>query len=468
MKTILSPQLSQSPNLTPQLLQSIRMLQLTGQQLEQELLLALETNPLLERTQADADLDHGNDFDGIASGDHDDVVVGDELADFADAGAGRTASSGASSDDPCARIAASGSSDFRVRLLDQLALSWNRRDLTLATWWLDHTDDRGFLEGQPLQLLDRGADALGCSRDDLHCVRQRLLHGELPGVTAATLVESLLAQLVEYARLPASALAATLLKEYPIALESGDVAAVSAACHAPQADVADALQLIRALRPTPVDIQAPVAQDYIHPDVMAWQEGGQWHVALCNTGLPQLQISAFTEQVVVDGGAPALRGMLDEARWLLRGLAMRNDTLLRTARILVRRQRDFLAAGDEAIAPLTLQDVATELGMHESTVSRITSGKYMQTPRGPIELKAFFASRIDGAEVSGNAVRAMVKRIIAAEPAHAPLGDAAIATMLARKGIHVARRTIAKYRDQLNIGSARERTRPATLLTGTR
>lgn len=464
MKTAFAQQLSHSPNLTPQLLQSIRLLQLSGLQLEQELQQALDNNPLLEQMEpGDADLDHGNDFDGIADAERDDVVISDELHDFADAGAGATGS-GFGDEDATARIAADGSTDFRLRLLEQLALSWTEDDLRLASWWLDHTDDNGYLEGNVLQLLERGRLELACDVDALHCVRLRLLHGELPGVTAATLVESLLAQLVEYAHLPGCELAGMLLREYPIALEQVDVRALAQATGTDVAAIEQALRLIRNLRPQPVDAQPVSTGHYIHPDVMTWCEGGKWHVALCTGGLPALRVSAYAERAAE--GSPQLRGLLDEARWLLRGLAMRNDTLLRTARILVRRQRQFLLAGEEAIAPLTLQDIASELGMHESTVSRITSGKYMQTPRGPIELKAFFASRIEGADVSGNAVRAMVKRLIAAEPAHAPLADATIATMLARRGIHVARRTIAKYRDQLNIGSARERMQ-SSLLTGT-
>src|SRR5690606_12479783 len=160
-------------------------------------------------------------------------------------------------------------------------------------------------------------------------------------------------------------------------------------------------------------------------------------------------------------GAGALRELLQEARWLTRGLSMRYDTLLRTTRVLVERQAAFLAQGEEAMAPLTLKEVADEIGMHESTVSRITSGKYIQTPRGTFELKHFFAVRLEGANVSGAAVRAMVRRLIESEPAARPLADDAIAALLARQGVHIARRTVAKYRAQLSIPPARERRRSA-------
>jgi RNA polymerase sigma-54 factor len=156
-----------------------------------------------------------------------------------------------------------------------------------------------------------------------------------------------------------------------------------------------------------------------------------------------------------------LKGLLDEARWLVRGLGMRNDTLLRTAQVLVERQRGFLQHGDEALAPLTLREVADAIGMHESTVSRIVSGKYIQTPRGTFELKRLFAVRLEGAEIGGTAVRALVKRLIDAEPANAPLPDDVIAGLLARQGVRIARRTVAKYRDQLSIGPVRARQRLA-------
>ncbi|KFA35413.1 RNA polymerase sigma54 factor, partial [Xanthomonas vasicola pv. musacearum NCPPB 4384] len=148
-----------------------------------------------------------------------------------------------------------------------------------------------------------------------------------------------------------------------------------------------------------------------------------------------------------------------EARWLTRGLSMRYETLLRATRAIVERQAAFLARGEEAMAPLTLKEIADEIGMHESTISRITTGKYIQTPRGTFELKHFFAVRLEGASVSGQAVKAMVRRLIESEPAGRPLADEAIAGLLSRQGVNIARRTVAKYREQLDIAPARERRR---------
>jgi len=163
-----------------------------------------------------------------------------------------------------------------------------------------------------------------------------------------------------------------------------------------------------------------------------------------------------------DASSAHLRELLQQARGLAHGLSVRHDTLLRTAREIVAHQAAWLSEGDEAMAPLTLKNIADRLGMHESTISRITTGKYMQTPRGTFELKHFFAVRLDGAEVSGAAVRAMIRRLIDAEPAQRPLADEAIASVLARQNIHIARRTVAKYREQLGIAPARVRRRRAT------
>jgi RNA polymerase sigma-54 factor len=225
-----------------------------------------------------------------------------------------------------------------------------------------------------------------------------------------------------------------------------------------------AIALILSLRPHPAELPSVADDACVVPEVVAWFAGGAWRVALNSRTTPQLRIAPHCERALAGGSGAehaVLKGLLDEARWLVRGLGMRNDTLLRTAQVLVERQRGFLQHGDEALAPLTLREVADAIGMHESTVSRIVSGKYIQTPRGTFELRRLFAVRLEGAEIGGTAVRALVKRLIDAEPANAPLPDDVIAGLLARQGVRIARRTVAKYRDQLSIGPVRARQRLA-------
>ncbi len=224
----------------------------------------------------------------------------------------------------------------------------------------------------------------------------------------------------------------------------------------------EAFRLVLSLQPRPGDTLQPQADDAVIPEVVAWRADGQWRVALNPATTPRVSLNPVYERALgaSDGSAAQpMRELLQEARWFTRGLSMRYDTLLRTARVIVERQAAFLAEGEEAMAPLTLKEVADAIGMHESTVSRITSGKFMQTPRGTFELKHFFAVRLDGASISGQAVKAMVRRLIESEPPARPLADEAIAELLARQGVNIARRTVAKYREQLDIAPARERKR---------
>jgi RNA polymerase sigma-54 factor len=452
MKHTLRPQQAQTVHLTPQLLQTIRLLQLTAPQLEQELRLALERNPLLE--QEAPEIESADDDAAAADIAASESASWDELPEPMFLSGGGALGDG--DEDRMARIQAGESTDPRQRLLALLQVQrWSARDLSVAAYWLDHCDDRGYLEGDAAELCNSGATQSGIAAEEFECVRQRLLHGEWPGVAAANVGESLGAQLAQHPESAARALARRILDGHVELLARHDETALAAALHAQADEVRVAIALIVALKPHPIEA-APADSGYIIPDVVAWHGGGAWRVALNTATLPRVRIAPHCEQALSHAGSDhaALRGLLDEARWLVRGVAMRNDTLLRTAQVLVDRQRGFLERGDEAMAPLTLKEVAEAIGMHESTVSRITTGKYLQTPRGTFELKRLFAVRLEGAAVGAVAVKAMVKRLIESEPANAPLADDVIAGLLARQGVRIARRTVAKYRDQLSIGPA--------------
>ena len=223
-----------------------------------------------------------------------------------------------------------------------------------------------------------------------------------------------------------------------------------------------AMRLIRALDPKPGSTVREPAQNVV-PDVLVSGSGQSWKVELNPHTLPRVRVNSLYERMM-SGCAPH-RGMRDsllEARWLVRGLEMRHETLLKTARAVFSKQCEFLRQGEEGMAPLTLREIAQQIGMHESTVCRVVSNKFVQTPWGIYPLKAFFPSQIartDG-ETSGIAVRAMIRRIIDAENRSAPLCDGAIAALLARKGVRVARRTVAKYREAMKIAPALERIGP--------
>ncbi|MFT4246810.1 MAG: RNA polymerase factor sigma-54 [Pseudomonas sp.] len=457
MKPTISTQLGQQLHLTPQLLQSIRLLQLDGMQLELEIRQALENNPLLELEESQDEVAAHRDDDAAAL----EVAAFDELPESSmwDVTGASWQDGG---DDRMQRIAAGESTDLHLRVLQTLALELDERELAVAGFWLEHTDEAGY--------LDAGLDALTLlarARFDLadtavEAIRQRLLHGEPAGLAAVDLRECLLAQL---ATLPgpvaARPLAARILGGGLELLAGHDYPALARCLRVEEADVREAVRLILSLQPRPGE--DPLADDNasVIPDVLAWHADGQWRVALNPTTTHRVGINAGYERALSESSeaSPAMREMLQEARWLTRGLSMRYETLLRATRAIVERQAAFLVRGEEAMAPLTLKEIADEIGMHESTISRITTGKYLQTPRGTFELKRFFAVRLEGASVSGAAVKAMVKRLIDSEPAARPLADEAIAGLLARQGVNIARRTVAKYREQLDIAPARERRR---------
>lgn len=467
MKATVRAQMSQSLNLTPQLLQSIRLLQLTAPQLEMELRQALDRNPMLE-------LDEGDEAGEIDADGHDaaldeaamDAAAWDELPEPAFlSGMGSGVALG--DDDATARIADGESSDFRVRLLKQLELGWAPADLAVAAFWLDHTSDFGLLEAPRAELEAVGTASLGLPVRELECVRQRLLHGDWPGLCAQDASECLSAQIDLLPDDAIRALARRIVREHLALLTRHDGRALAAALACSVEDADRAVALILSLDACPVPEPAHATDEHVIPDVVVRKLGGVWRVNLNGRTLPKVRVSPHCEAGLsrAPGDVSALRGLLDEARWMVRGIAMRNDTLLRTTQVLVERQQAFLDQGEEAIAPLTLREVADAIGMHESTVSRITTGKYIQTPRGTFELKRLFAVRLEGADVSGAAVKAMVKRLIDAEPAHAPLADETIAGLLARQGVRIARRTVAKYRDQLDIAPARARQRPRVAMS---
>lgn len=451
--------LGQGINVTPQLLASIRLLQLTAPQLELEVRQALDSNPMLETAEDDeaGETDATTESLDAAL----DTAAWDELPDPAFLSGGGI---GSGDDDASARIADGGSSDWRVRVLEDLALRAPAEQCVLAAFWLDHTSDAGLLEADLDSLRADGTALHGCSAEALDAARDLLLHGDTPGLCATDAGQCLRAQLLALPDSGERALALAILDDHLDLLARHDGPALARALGVDQAAIAVAVGLILSLRANPVDdAMAPSADPHIIPDVVVRFIGGQWRVLLNGRSAPRVRVAAHCEAAVTGSDHTVLRGLLDEARWLVRGIAMRNDTLLRSVQVLVTRQRAFLEQGEEAIAPLTLREVADAIGMHESTVSRIVNGKYVQTPRGTFELKRFFAVRLEGAEVSGSAVKAMVKRLIDAEPAHAPLADDVIAGMLARQGIRIARRTVAKYRDQLHIGPARLRGKPTAM-----
>ena len=228
-------------------------------------------------------------------------------------------------------------------------------------------------------------------------------------------------------------------------------------------DLNTALALIRHCNPKPGLAIHPVSTDYIVPDVYVRKRQGRWQVDLNRSVTPRLKVNQeYANLVRGDSAHTVLRNQLQEARWLVRSLEIRDDTMLKVATCIVERQAEFLDRGDEAMRPMVLKDVAELVGMHESTISRVTANKYMYTPRGVFEFRHFFSSQVtgdDGSEQSSTAIRARIRRLIGQEDPASPLSDSQLATLLAKENIKVARRTVAKYREAMQIEPSSERKR---------
>lgn len=462
MKNRLATSQTQSQSLNAQVLQSIRLLGLTGLELEQELAEALAQNPLLEREEdeADAPMPEASPQERAAQ----EVAAFDELPDHYATPGMASGFDPEEGEDRLARIANPLSNDPALRVLEGLAMELKPADLAIAAAWLEHTNDAGYLVGER-ERLDVGiSTALGLRPGRAEAIRQRLLHGTPAGLAAVDLRECLLAQIHELpAKDPGVALARAMIDRSLDLVAQRDWPALAAAHAAPMEALRVAARLVQSLNPKPG--LALLEDDSMHvlPDVVAWRADGRWQVALNPQAAPRVRVASEYESALSEAGdSPSvqhLKALMNEARWLARGIAQRHDTLLKVARAVVARQPAFLERGEEAMLPLTLKDIAADVGVHESTVSRITTGKYLQTPRGLFELKRFFGVKLEGSAIAGVAVRALVKKLIDGERAGSPLADDVLVALLARRGVQVARRTVAKYREQLNIPPARQRGR---------
>lgn len=444
MQVAMQTRLSQQQVMGPQLLQSIRILRLSVQELEQEIRSALERNLMLEAE------------DG-ASDESDGPAAADALDRFEDGAADRWASRAS---DPAgdweADLPQPSTAPVRVAVLEQFALCCrDARELDAAIRIVDHVDDCGYL-GTPLDRIcaEEGLDPALAER-----VLWQLQRLEPAGFAARSLSECLYVQLESLpAATPGRALAIRIVNDFLDLLASHDHRRLARRLGATPEQVRMAESLILSLDARPGVQGPPEHEIVVRPEVRVRRHGAQWRVEL--VGRARLRVNeTYARAVEQDGGCAELRRQLDEARWLVRGVQVREQTLLRVTEAIFERQRDFLERGEVGLRPLTLHEVADAIGMHESTVSRITTNKYVQTPRGTFELKHFFSSRVGSGELSGAAVRAMVRQLIEREDARRPLADGTIAALLARRGVRVARRTVAKYREAMQIAPARLRRR---------
>ena len=355
---------------------------------------------------------------------------------------------------------------LQSHLLWQLNLTrFSAADHTIALAFIDAVDVDGRLTQTPEQIhLCLASDDI--ELDEIMAVLHRLQHFEPTGVFAADLRECLLIQLRQMAvetphRETAGLLVSRHIEQIPVA----DPKNLARRMRTTPDDIVGALSLIRSLNPTPGSSVESEVTEYIVPDVFVKRVDGRWRVELNPDVAPKLRINDHYAELLSAGSNTDKdygRASMQEAKWFIKSLLSRNETLLKVASSIVQHQRAFLDHGDEAMRPLILADIAGEVDLHESTVSRATTRKYMHTPRGIYELKYFFSSHVattEGGECSSTAIKALIKRIVTQENPQKPLSDAKLCTLLADEGVVVARRTIAKYREQMNIGPSNERKR---------
>ncbi len=474
-KPQLKMHLNQAQVMTPQLLQSIRLLQLTSQELDLEVQQALDSNLMLEsgeeegddETPAHADSELASEPAASASQESEvsgcDVAASDKVeADF-DWSSSESWSGGEPVDEDgeplSARIADVPPQDPRLQALAQLQMIvTDPRVALLVAALIYAVDDNGYLSDSLENIAARLPAEWAVKVDELAAALRQVQSVEPTGFAARDLRECLLLQLDALpADTPYLGLAHRLIDKHLAELATLDDARLAALVEWDAEDVRQAKALIRSLDPKPGAAGSIPAQA-VNPDVLVTGQPGSWKVELNPETLPRLRVNRRYEQQITSGAGAykALKDQLNEARWLVRGLEMRNETLLKTARVVFARQTQFLRQGEEGMMPLTLREVAEAIGMHESTVCRVVANKHVLTPWGVYPLKAFFPTQIAGAEgdTSGTAVRAMIRKIIDGENRAHPLCDGEVDALLARRGVRVARRTVAKYRESMRIAPA--------------
>ncbi|MGH8372206.1 MAG: RNA polymerase factor sigma-54 [Gammaproteobacteria bacterium] len=471
MKPALLLRQAQRLTMTPQLRQALTLLQMSGLELNQTLHEALDQNLLLERA------DEADETTPAASATPDDSAPTDDVPQPAESEALSDWDSAevelswqGSSEEPPEPLAPGGTT-LQAHLLWQLELSRpSPQDAAIGAVLIDSLNDEGYLEDDLASLREALADSDAAPEaDEIEAVLHRVQSFDPPGVGARDLRECLQIQLRQMdPAQPAHALAQRLVDQHLDTLASHDHQHLCRILDVAAAELDAALVLVQSLNPRPGTSLGTDTVDYIHPDVLVRRRDGHWRVELNPHTAPRVRINAAYASALGRRQRdinPDLNRQLQEARWLVRSLRMRNETLLRVAETMVRHQSAFLDDGDEAMRPLLLKDVATELALHESTISRVVANKYIFTPRGTFAFRHFFSNELstdDGGALSATAIRAMIKKLVAQEDPNQPLSDDRITRELVNRGVRVARRTVAKYREAMTIPPAYGRKRLET------
>jgi len=489
MKQSLQLKLGQQLVMTPQLQQAIKLLQLSTLDLQQEIQQALESNPMLEMSEdsdtAVPEAESGEPGENRGNSDEGSSPDSVEMSDLANEIPEELPVDSRWEDVYQSPATGSGfrgdnmeSLNFEARngspetLQDHIRWQLNLTrmsdlDRAIALAIIDATDDNGRLTVGAEEIWESFDPSLDIELDEVMAVLHRLQQFDPAGVCTHDLRECLMVQLQQMPEdTPFLAEAKLVVNRHMNLLGNRDYARLMRRGRIKEPDLREVLALIQSLTPNPGEIIGDDDTKYIVPDVFVYKRGGAWTVELNPDVAPRLRINSDYANLVkrADNSSDNtyMRDSLQEARWFLKSLQSRNETLMKVATKIVEYQHGFLDCGEEAMKPLVLHDIAVAVDMHESTISRVTTQKYMHTPRGIYELKYFFSSHVGtagGGECSSTAVRALIKKLVAAESPRKPLSDSKIAILLEERGIKVARRTIAKYRESLMIPPSNERKR---------
>ncbi|PVV17765.1 MAG: RNA polymerase factor sigma-54 [gamma proteobacterium symbiont of Ctena orbiculata] len=493
MKQALQLRLGQHLTMTPQLQQAIRLLQLSALDLSQEVQEVMETNPMLEVEEefgqqnttkegeaADSgvseqsaavdansnDINNEREIKTDAPQATEELPVDSEWSDVYDSYQ-PTSSGGGETNDHDYLMHNSSATTLHDHLVWQMNLTpFSPQDIAIATTIIDGINEDGYYTGDLEEVLESLNDE-EATVEDINAVLHRIQAFDPPGVGAQGPQDCLLIQLNQ---LPESTayrqLAIKLCRDYFNLLTAQDQNQIIRRMKINQDELVAVMQLIRTLNPHPGSLIASSEPDYVIPDVFVSKQNGRWIVELNGEVTPKLRVNTGYANLIRRADQSEdntfLKNHLQEARWFIKSLMSRNETILRVASKIVEYQRGFFEHGEEAMKPLVLRDIAEALEMHESTISRVTTQKYMHTPRGTLEFKYFFSSHVStsaGGECSSTAIRALIKKMIAAEIPNKPLSDNKIAALLSDQGIEVARRTVAKYRESMGIPPSNERKR---------
>ncbi|MGE5467723.1 MAG: RNA polymerase factor sigma-54 [Ignavibacteria bacterium] len=474
MRQTLQLKLSQHLALTPQLQQSIRLLQLSTLELNQEIEQALQENPLLERDEPSDALSLAVPYtpgsDALATpqpvaeadGRADDRPVGDELNWGIEMPGGHGPRDPNDDNDADSGEIQAAATSLRDHLNAQLAMTQlSAHERALVGFLIEALDDDGYLTQSLEELADVLPDGGGEDREEileeLAIALKHLQNLDPPGIGARSPAECLELQLINEPPCATRDLARAVVKNHLEQLANRDFAKIKKALGCEDDDLREAQSLIRSLNPRPGAQYSPLDTRYIIPDAIVRKVRGNWTASLNPDAMPKLRINRLYANLLQksrSNGGANLSGQLQEAKWLIKNVQQRFDTILRVTQAIVDRQRAFFDHGEVAMRPLTLREIADTVELHESTISRVTTQKYLASPRGIFELKYFFGSHVatdTGGAASSTAIRALIKQLVSAEDGHKPLSDAKLAEILGEQGIVVARRTVAKYRESLNI-----------------